>query len=73
MVKDGRLKLPLHVQFVMGVKNAMPVDREAFEFMVKNYQEAHARCDLVRCWDRPAPSDAEQLVRRIGRTLPHNP
>jgi 3-keto-5-aminohexanoate cleavage enzyme len=35
MVKDGRLKGPLHVQFVMGVKNAMPVDREAFEFMIK--------------------------------------
>lgn len=35
MVQDGRLKRPLHVQFVMGVKNAMPVDREAFEFMVK--------------------------------------
>ncbi|MDU9005398.1 BKACE family enzyme [Sedimentitalea todarodis] len=35
MVKDGRLKAPLHVQFVMGVKNAMPVDRRAFEFMVE--------------------------------------
>ncbi|MEM6763065.1 MAG: 3-keto-5-aminohexanoate cleavage protein [Pseudomonadota bacterium] len=35
MVADGRLKAPLHVQFVMGVKNAMPVDREAFEFFVK--------------------------------------
>ena len=35
MVEDGRLKAPLHVQFVMGVKNAMPVDREAFEFFVK--------------------------------------
>jgi uncharacterized protein (DUF849 family) len=35
MVKDGRLKGPLHVQFVMGVRNAMPADREAFEFMVK--------------------------------------
>ena len=35
MVKDGRLKVPPHVQFVMGVKNAMPVDREAFEFMVR--------------------------------------
>jgi 3-keto-5-aminohexanoate cleavage enzyme len=35
MVKDGRLKGPLHVQFVMGVSNAMPADREAFEFMVK--------------------------------------
>jgi uncharacterized protein (DUF849 family) len=25
---------PLHVQFVMGVKNAMPADRETFEFYV---------------------------------------
>jgi uncharacterized protein (DUF849 family) len=29
---------PLHIQFVMGVKNAMPVDREAFEFYVKTLQ-----------------------------------
>ncbi len=35
MVRDGRLKGPLHVQFVMGVKNAMPVDRDALEFMIK--------------------------------------
>ena len=35
MQRDGRLKAPLHVQFVMGVKNAMPVDREVFDFYVK--------------------------------------
>ncbi len=35
MVDDGRLDGPLHVQFVMGVKNAMPVDREAFDFFVR--------------------------------------
>lgn len=35
MVEEGRLLAPLHVQFVMGVKNAMPVDREAFEFFVR--------------------------------------
>lgn len=34
MARDGRLKGPLHVQFVMGVKNAMPVDRDTFEFYV---------------------------------------
>ena len=34
MQKDGRLKGPLHIQFVMGVKNAMPVDRPTFEFYV---------------------------------------
>lgn len=35
MVADGRLVGPLHVQFVMGVKNAMPVDRESFEYFIK--------------------------------------
>jgi 3-keto-5-aminohexanoate cleavage enzyme len=35
MQKAGKIKAPLHVQFVMGVKNAMPVDRRAFEFYVE--------------------------------------
>ena len=35
MEKAGKIKGPLHVQFVMGVKNAMPVDRDTFEFYVK--------------------------------------
>jgi uncharacterized protein (DUF849 family) len=34
MAEAGRIKAPLHVQFVMGVKNAMPVDRPTFEFYV---------------------------------------
>jgi uncharacterized protein (DUF849 family) len=35
MQKSGQIKGPLHVQFVMGVKNAMPVDRESFRFYVE--------------------------------------
>jgi uncharacterized protein (DUF849 family) len=35
MARAGRIAGPLHVQFVMGVKNAMPVDRAAFEFFVQ--------------------------------------
>ena len=35
MQKAGKIKGPLHVQFVMGVKNAMPVEREVFEFYVR--------------------------------------
>jgi uncharacterized protein (DUF849 family) len=35
MQKDGRIEGNLHVQFVMGVKNAMPVDRAVFEFYVQ--------------------------------------
>lgn len=38
MATDGRLKNPLYVQFVMGVKNAMPVDRETFDFYIKTVE-----------------------------------
>jgi uncharacterized protein (DUF849 family) len=35
MAADGRLKAPLYVQFVMGVKNAMPLDKPVFDFYVE--------------------------------------
>ena len=34
LADEGLLKKPLHVQFVLGVKNAMPAIRQAFDFMV---------------------------------------
>ena len=34
LADDGLLRRPLHVQFVMGVRNAMPAVRHAFDFMV---------------------------------------
>jgi len=34
MVKDGRLKAPAHVQFVFGLKNALPPKREILDFEV---------------------------------------
>ena len=34
MQQEGKLRGPLHIQFVMGVKNAMPVDRQVFDFYV---------------------------------------
>ncbi|GMG85593.1 3-keto-5-aminohexanoate cleavage protein [Paralimibaculum aggregatum] len=34
MNRDGRIPGRLYIQFVMGVKNAMPVDREVFDFYV---------------------------------------
>lgn len=33
--KQGKLKAPLYVQFVMGVKNAMPADRPTFDFYIE--------------------------------------
>ena len=35
MVDDGRLKGPLYIQFVMGVKNAMPADEKIFDFYIE--------------------------------------
>ncbi len=35
MAADGRIKGPLYVQFVMGVKNAMPVDEPIFGFYIE--------------------------------------
>ncbi len=35
MWQDGRLRDRPYVQFVMGVKNAMPADREVFDFYIR--------------------------------------
>lgn len=35
MAADGRLNSPLYVQFVMGVKNAMPADEPIFDFYIE--------------------------------------
>ncbi len=53
MNKDGRIPGKLYVQFVMGVKNAMPVDRDVFDYYVKTMQ-------------RLAP-EAEWCAAGIGR------
>jgi uncharacterized protein (DUF849 family) len=53
MKRDGRIAAPLYVQFVMGVKNAMPVDRPSFDFF---------RATLARL----AP-EAEWCAAGIGR------
>jgi len=38
MHKDGRISGRLYVQFVMGVKNAMPVDKDVFDYYVKTVE-----------------------------------
>jgi uncharacterized protein (DUF849 family) len=35
MHKDGRIPGKLYIQFVMGVKNAMPVDKDVFDYYIK--------------------------------------
>jgi uncharacterized protein (DUF849 family) len=38
MQADGRLTGPLYVQFVMGVKNAMPADRDVFDYYIRTVE-----------------------------------
>jgi uncharacterized protein (DUF849 family) len=38
LVDEGLIKAPLHMQFVLGVKNALPAMRQAFDFMVSELQ-----------------------------------
>jgi len=38
MHKDGRLTGQPYIQFVMGVKNAMPVDKDVFDFYIKTVE-----------------------------------
>ncbi|MCP3972663.1 MAG: 3-keto-5-aminohexanoate cleavage protein [Rhodobacteraceae bacterium] len=52
MAADGRIEGPLYVQFVMGVKNAMPVDKPVFDFYIETLK-------------RHAP-DAEWCAAGIG-------
>ena len=52
MAEDGRLEGPLYVQFVMGVKNAMPTDERIFDFYIETL-------------DRLAP-DAQWCAAGIG-------
>ena len=47
MEADGRITGPLHVQFVMGIKNAMPVDREVFDFYVETLQRLSPRATFT--------------------------
>jgi uncharacterized protein (DUF849 family) len=38
LVADGLLKPPVHVQFVLGVPNALPVDRDVLEFELEQLE-----------------------------------
>ena len=47
LVKKGLLKDPPHVQFVMGIPNAMPARRSVFDFLRKEIQDVMPRATWV--------------------------
>ncbi|WP_112874626.1 3-keto-5-aminohexanoate cleavage protein [Paracoccus endophyticus] len=69
MARDGRLRSPLYVQFVMGVKNAMPADEPILDFYIQTLRRLAP--DALWC---AAGIGAEQLrvndwaVARGGHT-----
>jgi len=65
MQKDGRIPGNLHVQFVMGVKNAMPVDRDVFEFYVKTL----ARLSPGATWTGAGIGKDQQTLARWSLEL----
>lgn len=70
MTKDGRLAPPLYVQFVMGVKNAMPADRDVFDYYVRTMTRLAPEAEWCAAGigrHRTAPADAQRMVRRGGR------
>jgi len=46
-VTDGLLKAPLHVQFVLGVKNALPAKRDLLEFQVSKLENLMPKATWV--------------------------
>ena len=66
---DGRLKGPLYVQFVMGVKNATPVDEPIFNFYIETLKRLAP--DAIWCGAGVGPGQIivnEWSIRAGGHT-----
>jgi uncharacterized protein (DUF849 family) len=69
MQRDGRLQGPLYVQFVMGVKNAMPADEPIFDFYIETLQRLAP--DAQWCGAGIGPAQLlinEWCIRKGGHT-----
>jgi len=69
MQADGRLKGPLYVQFVMGVKNAMPADERIFDFYIETL--GRLAPDALWCGAGIGPNQSvlnEWCIARGGHT-----
>jgi 3-keto-5-aminohexanoate cleavage enzyme len=69
MQRDGRLKGPLYVQFVMGVKNAMPADEPIFDFYVETLKRLSPGAEWCAAGIGPAQLTInEWCVKKGGHT-----
>jgi len=56
LVAQGLLASPVHVQFVMGVKNALPAKREILAFEVERLRAELPDATWTAAGHRPAPA-----------------
>ena len=72
MHADGRLPKTPYVQFVMGVKNAMPADRDVFDYYVRTMGPPPAHLRVVCGRHRREPDHRQRMERprRAGTRAP---
>ncbi len=69
MQKDGRLKGPLYVQFVMGVKNAMPADERVLDFYIETLKRYSPEAQWCAAGIGPAQLTVNQwAIAKGGHT-----
>ena len=69
MASDGRLKGPLYVQFVMGVKNSMPADEPIFDFYIETLKRLAPKAQWCAAGIGPAQLTVnEWAISKGGHT-----
>lgn len=69
MAADGRLRGPLYVQFVMGVKNAVPADERIFDFYIETLQRLAPGAQWCAAGIGPAQLTInDRAIRKGGHT-----
>ena len=71
MQADGRLKGPLYVQFVMGVKNGMPADQRILDFYIETLNRFAPDARWCAAGIGPSAADRQRLGHRQRRPHPH--
>lgn len=66
LVAQGLLNSPLHVQFVLGVKNALPAHRDILEFELQKLQELLPDATWVAAGIGMAQSDVNRWCLELG-------
>ena len=69
LVEQGLLERPLHVQFVLGVKNALPAHRDILEFELEKLQELQPDATWVAAGIGKAQLEVNRWALELGGHL----